>query len=145
MSAKQVFVRLSSAKCQLGTVGQLRDVLDSNFRCQTNDTYNLYEIIYYFIIPLNDLVSAITRYSFAIAILQLLEKVTAKLHSPLFPTLEGTHFSSAVCLSMLHAIQGKHCEKYYLSLQNCLPHKLQTHLMQSPLVSHSVHKNGENL
>ena len=91
MSAKQVFVRLSSAKCQLGTVGQLRDVLDSNFRCQTNDTYNLYEIIYYFIIPLNDLVFAIARYSFAIAILQLLEKVTAKLHSPLFPTLITTH------------------------------------------------------
>ena len=87
MSAKQIFVRLSSAKCQLGTVGQLRDVLDSNFRCQTNDAYNLYEIIYYFIIPLNDLAFAIACYSFAIAILQLLEKVTAKLHSLLFPTL----------------------------------------------------------
>ena len=88
MSAKYVFVRLSSAKCQLDTVGQLRDVLGSNFRCQTNDTYNLYGIIYYFIIPLNDLVFAIARYSFAIAILQVLEKVTAKLHSLLFPTLE---------------------------------------------------------
>jgi hypothetical protein len=29
----------------------------------------LYEIIYYFIIPLNDLAFAIARYSFAIAIL----------------------------------------------------------------------------
>ena len=90
MSAKQVFVRLNSAKCQLDTVGQLRDVLDSNFKCQTNDTENLYEIIYYFIIPLNDLAFAIARYSLAIAILQLLEKITAKLYSPLFPTLTAT-------------------------------------------------------
>jgi hypothetical protein len=59
----------------MGTVGQLRDVLEFIFFMLDHNAYNfifiiLYVIIDYFIIPLNDLAFAIAHYSFSIAFME---------------------------------------------------------------------------
>jgi hypothetical protein len=48
----------------MGTVGQLRDMLEFIFLVSPVMLIILYKIIDYFIIPLNDLAFAIARYSF---------------------------------------------------------------------------------